>query len=276
MYSTSSEHTRVPWAAHSYNVAFSDEIGHFEYCNRANPQGSCVNPGVNDKKKDADDQGCFNAERIAADPDRRLHRDRQRLRRSLLPEDVAGIADGSRDGRRSQPAVDPVLESDVQRRAQLQPRRVRGGPAAHRGGRLRRHLQPRPPGPDAPTRRRDRTSIRSSAPGTTARSAASGSSAEPTSPERPTPSAATPQPSSARCCSSTTQDRASHRSTARTTSGKSCPATLPEVVTRSRRAQRSPPDTPAGHTRPLRSDQVAVPAPVATALADQRHFGRSE
>jgi hypothetical protein len=60
MYSTSSEHTRVPWAAHSYNVAFSDEIGHFEYCNRANPQGSCVNPGVNDQKKDADDTGCFN------------------------------------------------------------------------------------------------------------------------------------------------------------------------------------------------------------------------
>jgi hypothetical protein len=27
MYSTSSEHTRVPWAAHSYNVAFADEIG---------------------------------------------------------------------------------------------------------------------------------------------------------------------------------------------------------------------------------------------------------
>ena len=32
MYATSSEHTRVPWAAHSYNVAFSDEIGHFNYC----------------------------------------------------------------------------------------------------------------------------------------------------------------------------------------------------------------------------------------------------
>jgi hypothetical protein len=60
MYSTSSEHTRVPWAAHSYNVAFSDEIGHFEYCNRANPQGTCVNPGLNDNKKDADDQACFN------------------------------------------------------------------------------------------------------------------------------------------------------------------------------------------------------------------------
>ena len=32
MYSTSSEETRVIWAAHTYNVAFSDEIGHFETC----------------------------------------------------------------------------------------------------------------------------------------------------------------------------------------------------------------------------------------------------
>jgi hypothetical protein len=35
MYSTSSEDTRVPWAAHSYNVGFSDEIGHFDFCNGA-------------------------------------------------------------------------------------------------------------------------------------------------------------------------------------------------------------------------------------------------
>jgi hypothetical protein len=62
MYSTSSEHTRVPWAAHSYNVAFSDEIGHFEYCNRANVRGKCVNPGVGEDKKDGDDVGCFNAD----------------------------------------------------------------------------------------------------------------------------------------------------------------------------------------------------------------------
>ena len=32
MYSTSSPQTRVPWAAHSYNVAFDEEIGHFDYC----------------------------------------------------------------------------------------------------------------------------------------------------------------------------------------------------------------------------------------------------
>jgi len=36
MYSTSSESTRVPWAAHSYNIAFSDELGHFEFCNDVN------------------------------------------------------------------------------------------------------------------------------------------------------------------------------------------------------------------------------------------------
>jgi hypothetical protein len=62
MYATSSEHTRVPWAAHSYNVAFSDEIGHFEYCNLADEAtGNCLDtnePGG----LDADDTGCFNAD----------------------------------------------------------------------------------------------------------------------------------------------------------------------------------------------------------------------
>jgi len=46
-YSTSSPSTTVPWAAHSYNVAFSDEIGHFEYCNRVRTDSvlSCAQPG---------------------------------------------------------------------------------------------------------------------------------------------------------------------------------------------------------------------------------------
>jgi len=61
MYSTSSEDTRVPWAAHSYNVAFSDEIGHFEYCNGVSPHtGICHAAGVNDSSRlDSDDFGCF-------------------------------------------------------------------------------------------------------------------------------------------------------------------------------------------------------------------------
>jgi len=61
MYSTSTEHTRVPWAAHSYNIAFSDEIGHFEYCNSADPNTlNCTVPGVNDPSGlDSDDVACF-------------------------------------------------------------------------------------------------------------------------------------------------------------------------------------------------------------------------
>src|SRR5229473_2079037 len=37
MYSTSSEQTRVIWAAHTYNISFTSEIGHFENCNGPNP-----------------------------------------------------------------------------------------------------------------------------------------------------------------------------------------------------------------------------------------------
>jgi hypothetical protein len=60
MYSTSSEHTRVPWTAHSYNVSFSDEIGHFEYCNGVDANGNCTSAGVNDPSGlDGDDAFCF-------------------------------------------------------------------------------------------------------------------------------------------------------------------------------------------------------------------------
>jgi hypothetical protein len=45
-YRTSSPRTTVPWAAHSYNVAFSDEIGHWEYCDKVNLDAilSCAKP----------------------------------------------------------------------------------------------------------------------------------------------------------------------------------------------------------------------------------------
>ena len=57
MYATSGEHTRVPWAAHTYNVAFSDEIGHFEYCTLVPVEGgACGDPG-----SDPDDEPCFSA-----------------------------------------------------------------------------------------------------------------------------------------------------------------------------------------------------------------------
>jgi hypothetical protein len=57
-FATSSEHTRNTWTAHSYNIAFSDEIGHYEYCNKIDGSGgtdglgdffgNCVSDGVHD------------------------------------------------------------------------------------------------------------------------------------------------------------------------------------------------------------------------------------
>jgi hypothetical protein len=61
MYSTSSENTRVVWAAHSYNIAFSDEIGHFEYCTGVDPTtGTCHGNSVGlGGPVDSDEAACF-------------------------------------------------------------------------------------------------------------------------------------------------------------------------------------------------------------------------
>jgi hypothetical protein len=66
MYSTSSPATRVLWAAHTYNVAFSDEIGHFDFCTTINADtGSCSGlegvPG-DQEPADGDDNACFGSE----------------------------------------------------------------------------------------------------------------------------------------------------------------------------------------------------------------------
>jgi hypothetical protein len=80
MYSTSSEQTRVIWAAHGYNVGFSDEIGHFQFCNGAKvpatpfgldssgnpvacPAGNTEGSGVNQEPTEGagEDDFCFPA-----------------------------------------------------------------------------------------------------------------------------------------------------------------------------------------------------------------------
>jgi hypothetical protein len=61
MYSTSSENTRVLWAAHGYNIAFSDEIGHWEYCNAVDFSVfpfPCTSAGAGESSVDADDDFC--------------------------------------------------------------------------------------------------------------------------------------------------------------------------------------------------------------------------
>ena len=64
MYSTSSPQTRVPWAAHSYNIAFDEEIGHFDYCTAVDANGNCTGlegaPG-DQEATDGDDVGCLPA-----------------------------------------------------------------------------------------------------------------------------------------------------------------------------------------------------------------------
>jgi hypothetical protein len=69
-YSTSSPDTRVTWAAHSYNVAFSDEIGHFEFCNKVDTASATLNcaegGGFDTKNTDPqDDNYCIPAPGVA-------------------------------------------------------------------------------------------------------------------------------------------------------------------------------------------------------------------
>jgi len=77
MYSTSSEQTRVIWAAHTYNISFTSEIGHFENCTGPNPipatpfgvdasgnpiacpAGNSEGFGSNTSPTDGDDNFCF-------------------------------------------------------------------------------------------------------------------------------------------------------------------------------------------------------------------------
>lgn len=72
MYSTSSEQTRVTWAAHSYNIAYSDEIGHFDFCDNVDTStGTCVgNEGApgDQEPADSDDAGCFAASQSSLVP----------------------------------------------------------------------------------------------------------------------------------------------------------------------------------------------------------------
>jgi hypothetical protein len=63
-YSTSTPSTRVPWAAHSYNVAMDVETGHFDFCSATSAVGNCNGqegiPG-DTEKADKDDTACFEA-----------------------------------------------------------------------------------------------------------------------------------------------------------------------------------------------------------------------
>ena len=66
MYATSSEHTRVPWTAHSYNIVFSDELGHFEYCSSVKFEGGPCTSTASDDPPGPDDTICLSASFLAS------------------------------------------------------------------------------------------------------------------------------------------------------------------------------------------------------------------
>ena len=47
------------WSLHTYNVAMSDEIGHFENCLAIDANGNCTSTGAQDGTLDSDDTGCL-------------------------------------------------------------------------------------------------------------------------------------------------------------------------------------------------------------------------
>ena len=49
------------WSAHTYNVAASDEIGHFENCGGVDANGNCTTPAGTDSTLDQDDTFCLPA-----------------------------------------------------------------------------------------------------------------------------------------------------------------------------------------------------------------------
>jgi hypothetical protein len=90
------------WSAHTYNVAMSDEIGHFENCRKLDPAtGNCLTPGDQDKRAlDADDDLCVPAEdstlvRINGCLDSDLDFDGQ----SYLPDWPGTLRDPRKDAR---------------------------------------------------------------------------------------------------------------------------------------------------------------------------------
>jgi hypothetical protein len=63
MYSTSTPETRISWAAHSTNVTFTAELGHFDFCSAVTSEGGNCDglegPPGDERAADSDDVFCF-------------------------------------------------------------------------------------------------------------------------------------------------------------------------------------------------------------------------
>ena len=84
------------WSAHTYNVAYSDEIGHFENCLTLDANFNCA-VCRRTTAPDGDDVSAFRVP-IAARQDQRLLRQRRGLRRAVLSERLARDEPKPRNG----------------------------------------------------------------------------------------------------------------------------------------------------------------------------------
>ncbi len=126
-YATSSEHTRVPGAAHTYNIVFSDEIGHFEYCSSVARSSVRARPSPGGiRSRDSMTSRAWTpgfSRRSVLLPHRRLHRWRRGLRRCALPEEhLAGLIQGPRSGCALPCGAGDLLQSVAHRTARVKRR----------------------------------------------------------------------------------------------------------------------------------------------------------
>jgi hypothetical protein len=124
------------WGAHISNVAFSDEIGHFEYCDAIDPDtAACTDPGGGDRTLDADDQACLDGTQFnALIPIKGCVLDDGDLRRAVVSPRLAG----HRHQRGPRPAGAPhtcALHGAGLGRQGARAHGVRDRPATHRAGR---------------------------------------------------------------------------------------------------------------------------------------------
>ena len=123
------------WSAHTYNVAMSDEIGHFENCLAINADGDCTKAGGQDPSLDADDSGCVpGTDSLLVKIDGCFSPDEDFDGQSYRP-DWPGTNPNVAVDRALHPS--PVLfTSPTDPREELPDDRVRDRPAADRGIRL--------------------------------------------------------------------------------------------------------------------------------------------
>ncbi len=120
------------WSAHTYNVAMSDEIGHFENCLAINADGELHQGWQPGRQPRRGRRRLRAGNRLAAGPHQRVLRPGQRLRRAVLPQGLAGHRSQRRPGPGPAPVAGGVHQPAVARE-ELPDDRVRDRPAADRG-----------------------------------------------------------------------------------------------------------------------------------------------